>query len=71
MVAAISARIEEIVAGAGVATVADATAPSSPRVSIAVSIALRIAAMCSGVVPQHPPTMAAPASSMSPTIRPK
>ena len=41
------------------------------RPAVRASIARRIAAMCSGVVPQQPPTMAAPASSMSPTIRPK
>ena len=35
------------------------------------SIAARIAAMCSGVVPQQPPTIAAPAASMSSTIAPK
>ena len=36
-----------------------------------VSSALRIAAMCSGVVPQQPPTIAAPDASMPSTIAPK
>ena len=68
------------VAGRGVAvdpTARCGTAPGAPSVGALTgepartSIAARIAAMCSGVVPQQPPTIAAPAASMSSTIAPK
>ncbi len=48
-----------------------ATGDGAPTSATRASIAARMAAMWSGVVPQQPPTIAAPASSMSPTIRPK
>ena len=65
--------------GAGVANVgrdgrgrrrAAAAAPRSPPSTVA-SRATRIAAMWAGVVPQQPPTIAAPASSIRGTIAPK
>ena len=65
--AATSARIE-VVGAARAPLPAPRRHRSAPTRA---SIAARIAAMCSGVVPQQPPTIAAPASSMSPTIRPR
>ena len=60
--------------GAGVANVGRTVAAGAPAAVVAVDVAsraTRIAAMWAGVVPQQPPTIAAPASSIRGTIAPK
>ena len=69
---AAAAVVSRWVRAGAVAAASAAAAASVPGATTdRASIAARIAAMCSGVVPQQPPTIRAPASSMSPTIPPK
>src|ERR1019366_449951 len=62
---------EPATAESGTAGPAATTAPSPLWITSIAASADRIAAMCSGVVPQQPPTIRAPLATACATIPPK